>query len=79
MSRKDKNYVGQLFKYDGKPKLWEELKDEFNLQYQLQFSFKQIIHSIPKSWKDALIANLENIKNQVFQVHHLIKYHKFIV
>ena len=26
ISRKDINYVGQLFKCDGKPKLWEELK-----------------------------------------------------
>ena len=73
MSRKDINYVGQLFKCDGKPKLWEELKNEFNLQGQLQFIYNQIIHSIPKSWKDALIANLENIKNLVFQGHHLIK------
>ena len=32
-----------------------------------------MIHSNSKSWKDALIANLENIKNLVFQGHHLIK------
>ena len=76
ISRKDINYVGQLFKCDGKPKLWEELKNEFNLQGQLQFIYNQIIHSIPKSWKDALIANLENIKNLVFEGHHLIKNHK---
>ena len=63
MSRKGINYVGQLFKCNGKPKLWEELKNEFNLQGQLQFIYNRIIHSIPKSWKDALIANLENTKN----------------
>ena len=79
ISRKDINYVGQLFKCDGKPKLWEELKNEFNLQGQLQFIYNQIIHSIPKSWKDALIANLENIKNLVFQGHQLIKIIKFVV
>ena len=56
MSRKDINYVGQLFKCDGKPKLREELKNEFNLQDQLQFIYNQIIHSIPKFWKDALIS-----------------------
>ena len=76
MSRKDINYVGQLFKCDGKPKLWEELKNEFNLQGQLQFIYNQIIHSIPKSWKDAFIANSENIKNLVFEGHHLIKNHQ---
>ena len=74
ISRKDINYVGQLFKCDGKPKLWEELKNEFNLQGQLQFIYNQIIHSIPKSWKDALIANLENIKN--LEGRHLIKNHQ---
>ena len=48
ISRKDMNYVGQLFKCDGKPKLREELKNEFNLQDQLQFIYNQIILSIPK-------------------------------
>ena len=74
MSLTDINYVGQLFKCDGKPKLWEELKNQFNLQGQLQFLYNQIIHSIPKSWKDPLITNLENIKNLVFPGHHLKNY-----
>ena len=43
MSRKDINYVGQLFRCDGKSKLWEELKDEFDLQGQLRFIYNQII------------------------------------
>ena len=55
MSQKDINYVGQLFKCNGKPKPWEE----FNLQGQLQFIYYQIINAIPKSWKDSLIANLK--------------------
>ena len=76
ISRKDINYVGELFKGDGKPKLWKKLKNEFNLQGQLQFIYNQIIHSIPKSWKDAFIANSENIKNLVFEGHHLIKNHQ---
>ena len=54
---------------DSKPKLWKELKNEFKLQGQLQFTYNQITHSIPKSWKDAHIANLENIKNLVSQGH----------
>ena len=44
-----------------------------NLQGQLQFKYNQITHSMPKSWKDALIADLENIKNLVFQGNHVIK------
>ena len=76
MLRKDINYAGQLFKCNGNPKLWEELKNEFNLQCQLQFIYSQIIHSVPKYWKDALIENFKNIKNLVFQDHHLIKNHQ---
>ena len=76
ISRKDINYVGQLFKCDGKPKLWKGLKNEFNLQGQLQFIYNEIIYSISKSWKDAFIANSENIENLVFQGHHLIKNHQ---
>ena len=76
ISRNDISYVGKLFKCDGKPKLWEELKNKFDLQGQLQFIYNQTIHSIPKSWKDAFIANLENIENLVFEGHHLIKNHQ---
>ena len=60
----------------GKPKLWEELRNKFNLQDQLQFIYNQIIHSIRKSWKDAFLANSENIENLVFEGHHLIKNHQ---
>ena len=43
MSRKNINYVGQLFKCDGKPKLWEEFKNEFDLQGRLHFIYNQVI------------------------------------
>ena len=66
MSRKNINYVGQLLKCNDKPKLWEKLKNGFDLQGQLQFIYNQVIHSIPKSWNNALIANLEHIKNLLF-------------
>ena len=48
MSRKDINYVGEISKCNGKPKLWEELKNEFYLQSQLRSMYIKIIHSIPK-------------------------------
>ena len=47
------------------------IKNEFNLQGQLKFIYNQIIHSIPKSWKDALTANFF-----FFQRYHLIKHHQ---
>ena len=76
MSRKNINYVGKLFKCDGKPKLWEELQNGFDLQGQLLFIYNQIIHSISRSWKDALMTNSKNIKNLVCQGHHIIKNHQ---
>ena len=54
-------------------KLWEKLKIEFNLLGQMQLIYNQIIHYILKTWKDALTANLKNIKNLVFLGHRLIK------
>ena len=68
MSQNDTNYIGQLFKFSDKRKLWLELKNEFNVQDQLQFTYNQIINSIPK--------NIKNIKNLVFQGHHLTKNHE---
>ena len=79
ISRKNINHVWQLFKCDGKPKLWEELKTEFDIQGKLHFIDNQIIHSILKSWKDPLMANSEYIKNLVYQDHHLWKVIKSIV
>ena len=61
MSRIDINYVGQLFKFNGKPKLWEEFKKEFNLQGQFTVYLYPDNTFISKCWKDALTANSENI------------------
>ena len=72
MSPKNISYVRQHFKCDGKTKLCEILKDEFGIQGQILFIYDQIIHSILKSGKDAHMAKSEDIKNLVFQSHHLI-------
>ena len=39
MLQKNINYFGHLSKLNGKHKLWEELKYEFNLQGKLQFAY----------------------------------------
>ena len=62
MSKKDTYYFGQPFKFNDISKLWEESKNEIKLQGKIQFIYNQIIHSIPKYWKDALIANSEMLK-----------------
>ena len=47
-----------------------------NLNYEKNKKNDEIIHSIPKYWKDALIANSENIKNLIFQAQHITKNHQ---
>ena len=49
ISQKYINYVGQLFKCGDIPKLWEELKNEFDLLGQVHFIYNQMIHSILRS------------------------------
>ena len=44
----------------------EIIKNELDLQDQLHFIYNQLIDSFPKYWKDALMANSENIKNLIF-------------
>ena len=56
--------------------LSKSLKKAFSLQDQLQFTYNQIMHYIPKSWKDAFIVNSEIIKNLIFEGDHLIKNHQ---
>ena len=46
------------------------------LQGQLQSMYNQIIHSIPKSRRDAILSHSENIRNLIFEGHHLIKNHQ---
>ena len=62
MSRKDINFFGQLFKLNSTPKLWKEWENEIKLQDKIQSIYNQIIHSIPKCWKDVLTANSDILK-----------------
>ena len=56
---------------------FQEKNKLYNTIYQLnenkKFPFIQIIHAIPKSWKENLASTLENIDNLVVQDHHLIQ------
>ena len=64
------NYVGQLFE-NNHVKTWLQIKHEFNLKEKHMFAFFQIIHALPKQWKEVLTNNTDNIVNLVFYDHHL--------
>ena len=73
ISKKKINYIAQFFGSAGNLKKWEVLKEEYQLNENKKFAFIQIIHAIPKSWKENLASTLENIDNLVVQDHHLIQ------
>ena len=49
------------------------MKEEFSLHENQKFILMQITDAIPRSWKQVLKNNIENIDNLVIQDHHLLK------
>ena len=70
-SDKKLNFIGQLFGLNGKVKTWIDISSEFGLKNFQKFSWLQIIHSIPKTWKLSIASDNGNAKNLVFYDHHL--------
>ena len=64
-SKKGLNYVGHLFHERQKLKTWEELKQEYKFLENKRFLFMQLLHAIPKSWKEDLSNLKENIDNLI--------------
>ena len=73
LSKKQINYVGQFFENDGKTKMWEKLRTEYNLPSSKKFVWMQIINALPKSWKETFLTNEGNLNNLVIHDHHLLK------
>ena len=71
-SNRNLNFVGQLFDTDGKFKLWECVKHQFFLKNNMQFEYRQIIHALPKHWKETIKQFAGNLDNLYIQDHHLI-------
>ena len=64
-SKKGLNYVGHLFHERQKLKTWEELKQEYRFLEIKRFLFMQLLHAIPKSWKEDLSNLKENTDNLI--------------
>ena len=50
-------YVTQVFDSTGNKKEWIKLKQEFNLNNNLYFSWMQLIHSVPQKLKNTIKNN----------------------
>ena len=64
-----------LFYEKQKLKTWDELKQEYGFHENKRFLFMQLLHAIPKSWKEDLSKVKENIHNLIIQDHHIIRKH----
>ena len=64
-----------MFTERQKLKTWDELKQEYRFLENKRFLFMQLLHAIPKSWKEDLSKVKENIHNLIIQDHHIIRKH----
>ena len=72
-SKKDINYVSQLFSSNESIKKWHEFKREHNLHESFYFQWLQLIDSILQRWKIIIKENYENAINLIIHDHHLVK------
>ena len=49
------------------------MKQEYNLHEKFYFRWLQVLHSIPKCWKQILLDDKGNCQNLIYLNHHLIK------
>ena len=71
--KKGLNGVEHLFNERQKLKTWDEIKQEYILLENKRFLYMQLLHAIPKSWKENLSNVKENIHNLIIQDYHIIK------
>jgi len=71
-ARKNLDFLGQFLDENGKIISWDTLKHKYNLLENRKFQWLQIIHAIPKHWKDCVLAFDGNLKNLLLQDHNLI-------
>ena len=55
---------------------WEDLKAKLGLIGNNKFYWTQIIHTIPRGWKEILLECGDNISDLIINEHHLIKKHR---
>ena len=66
-----KAFICQLFDTDGKLKSLECVKHQFLFKNNMQFHYRQIIHSLPLHWKETIKLFAGNFN--LYIQHHLIK------
>ena len=49
---------------------WEDLKGKLDLDDNKKFYWKQIIHAIPRAWKEKFLECGDNISDLIINEHH---------
>ena len=75
-SNKYINFVRDLFHLEGGLKRWEFIQEEYHLPNNAKFKWMQLVHAIPKFWKEEILSDKGNSNNLIIQEHHIIKKHQ---
>ena len=67
------NFSGQLFDSDGKLQCWEFLKEKYLLSQNMKFRYFQLIHALPREWKEPISMHDGSLENLLIQDRYLIK------
>ena len=74
-SEKGISFISDLFS-DGHLKSWVDNRLEYNRDEKYKFKWIQLVHAIPKSWKESLAFDNGNSNNLFINDHHLLKKHQ---
>ena len=55
---------------------WEDLRAKLGLDDNKKFYWRQIIHAIPRAWKEMFFECGNNINDLIIKEHHLIQKHQ---
>ena len=70
---KNLNHICDLFENNGKTISWEDLRAKLDLDDNKKCYWRNIIHTIPRAWKEMFLECGNNIRNLIINEHHLIK------
>ena len=75
-SKKKLNHIGDLFENNVKIRSQEDLRSKLDLDDNKKFCQRQIIHAIPRAWKEMFLECGDNISDLIINENHLIKKHQ---
>ena len=66
-------FLCDLFINENEFKMWDEMKISYNLSHKSYFKWRQIIRSIPITWKKVLKENQSGSSSLLFFDHQVLK------